>query len=67
MLQDMYDISMPVGLKMHLGNNKVIHKHVNKVDAIVDGKKIKKVDRYVYRYLMHMVTHTKLYDQLTRN
>ena len=39
MLQDIHDISKPVGLKMHLGKTKVICiKHVNKDDVIVDGK-----------------------------
>ena len=42
-------ISNPVGLKMHLGKTKVVcNKHVNKDDAIVNGKKIEEVDRYVY-------------------
>ena len=35
------------------------NKHVNKDDVIVDGKKIKEVDRYIY--LGHMVTMD--YDQ----
>ena len=49
MLQDIHDISKPVGLKMHLGKTKVMcNKHVNKDDVIVDGKKIEEVDRYVY-------------------
>ena len=41
MLQDIHDISKPVGLKMHLGKTKIMcNKHVNKDDVIVDGKKI---------------------------
>ena len=48
-LQGLHDISKPVGLKMHLGKTKVMcNKHVNKDDVIVDGKKIEKVDSYVY-------------------
>ena len=55
MLQDTHDISKPVGLKMYLGNAKVMYnKHVNKDDVIVDGKQIEEVDRYVY--LGQMVT-----------
>ena len=38
-----------VGLKMHLGKTKVMcNKHVKKDNVIVDGKKIQKVDSYVY-------------------
>ena len=55
MLQDIHDISKPVGLKMHLGKTKIMcNKHVNKDDVIVDGKKIEEVDSYVY--LGQMVT-----------
>ena len=55
MRQDIYDISNPVDLKMHLGKTKVIcNKHVTKDDVIVDGKKIEEVDKYVY--LGQMVT-----------
>ena len=47
MLQDIHDISNPVGLKLHLGKTKVLcNKHVNKHDVIVDGKKIEEVDRH---------------------
>ena len=61
MLEDIHDISKPVGLKMRLGKTKVMcNKHVNKDDAIVGGKKIRKVDRYVY--LGQMVT--KDHDQV---
>ena len=61
MLQDIHDISKPVGLKMHLGKTKVRwNKDVNKDYAIVDGKKIEKVDSYVY--LGQMVT--KDHDQV---
>ena len=61
MLQDIQDISKPVGLKMHLKKTKVMcNKHVNKDDVIVDGKKIEEVDRYVY--LGQMVT--KDHDQI---
>ena len=64
MLQDIHDISKPVGLKMHLGKTKIMcNKHVNKDDVIVDGKKIEEVDSYVY--LGQMVT--KDHDQNTRN
>ena len=63
MLQDTHDISKPVGLKMHLGNTKVMcNKHVNKHNVIVDGKKIKEVDKYVSLGLMV----TKDYDQLQK-
>ena len=49
MFQDTHDISRPVGLKMHLGKIKVMcNKYVNKDDVIVNGKKIEKVDGYVY-------------------
>ena len=49
MLQDIRDISKPVGLKIHLGKTKLMcNKHVNKDDVIVDGKKIEEVDTYVY-------------------
>ena len=61
MLQDIHDISKPVGLKMHLGKTKIMcNKHVNKDDVIVDGKKIEEVDSYVY--LGQMVT--KDHDQI---
>ena len=62
MLQYMHDTNKPVGLKMHLGKTTVMcNKHVNKQDVIVDdGKKIEKVDRYVY--LGQMVT--KDHDQV---
>ena len=34
---------------MHLGKTKVMcNKHINKVDVIVDGKKIEEVYRYLY-------------------
>ena len=60
-LQDIHDISKPVGLKMHLGKTKVMcNKHVNKDDVIVDGKKTKEVDSYVF--LGQMVT--KDHDQV---
>ena len=49
MLQDIYDISKPVGFKMHLGKTTVMcNKHVNKDDVIVNEKKIEEVDKYVY-------------------
>ena len=55
MLQDIHDISKPVGLKMHLGKTKIMcNKHVNKDDVSADGKKIEEVDSYVY--LGQMVT-----------
>ena len=39
MLQDIRDISKPVGLKVHLGKTKVMcNKHVNKDDVSVHGK-----------------------------
>ena len=61
MIQDIHDISKPVGLKTHLGKTKVMcNKNVNKDDVIVDGKKIEEVDRYVY--LGQMVT--KDHDQI---
>ena len=61
MLQDIHDISKPVGLKMHLGKTKILYnKHVNKDDVIVDGKKIEEVEFYVY--LRQMVT--KDHDQI---
>ena len=61
MLQDIYDISKPVGLKMYLEKIKVIcNKDVNKDDVIVDGKKIEEVDKYVH--LGQMVT--KDHDQI---
>ena len=61
MLQDIHDISNPVGLKMRLGKTKVMcNEHVNKDDVIVDGKKIEEVDSYVY--LGQMVT--KDHDQI---
>ena len=61
MLQDIHDISKPVGLKMHLGKTKIMcNKHINKDDVIVDGKKIEEVDYYVY--LGKMVT--KDHDQV---
>ena len=48
MLQDIHDISKPVGLKMHLGKTEVMcNKHLNKDDVIVVGKKIEEVNRYV--------------------
>ena len=60
MLQDIHDISKPVGLKMHLGKTNVIcNKHVNKDDVIVDGKKIDEVDRYVYLGQMMMLRAVK--------
>ena len=50
MLQDIHDISKPVGLKMHLGKAEVMcNKYVNKDDVIV-----KEVD--IYLYLGQMVT-----------
>ena len=61
MLQDIHDISKPVGCEMHLGKTKVMcSKHVNKDDVIVDGRKIEEVDSYVY--LGQMVT--KNHDQI---
>ena len=49
MFQDIHDISKLVGLKMHLGKTSVMRsKHANKDNVIVDGKKIKEVDRYVF-------------------
>ena len=49
MLQDIHDISKPVGFKIHLRKTKVMYnKHVNKDDVIVHEKKIQKVDKYVY-------------------
>ena len=46
MLQDIHDISKPVGVKMYLEKTKVTcNKHVNKDDVIVDGKMIEAVDR----------------------
>ena len=61
MLQDIHDISKPVGLKMHHGKTKIMcNKHVNKDDVIVDGWKIEEVDSYVY--LGQMVT--KDHDQI---
>ena len=40
MLQDIHDISKPVGLKMHLGKTKIMcNKDVNKDNVIVDGEK----------------------------
>ena len=61
MLQDSHDISKPVGLKVHLGKTKVMYnKNVNKDDVIVEGKKIKGFDRYLYP--IRMVT--KDYDQV---
>ena len=61
MLQDIHDISNPVGLKMHLGKTEIMcNKHVHKDDVIVDGKKIEEVDSYVY--LGQMVT--KDHDQV---
>ena len=49
MLEDIYDISKPVGLKVHAGKTKVMcNKHINKDDVIVDGKKIEEIDRYIY-------------------
>ena len=54
-LEDIYDISKPVGLMMYLGKTKVMcNKRVNKDDVIVDGKKVEEVDKYVY--LGQMVT-----------
>ena len=49
MLQDIHDISKPVGLKMHLVKTKVMcNEHVNKDDVIVNGKKIEEVDTDTY-------------------
>ena len=49
MLQDIHDISKPLGLEVHLEKIKVIcNKHVIKGDVIVHWKKIKEVDWYVY-------------------
>ena len=49
MFHDMYEISKPVGHKMHLGKTKVIcNKHVKKDNVSIDEKKIEGVDRYVY-------------------
>ena len=63
MLQDIHDISKPVGLKMHLGKTKVMcNKDINKDDVIVDGKKIKEIDSYVY--LRQMVN--KDHDQVQK-
>ena len=40
MLQDIHDISKPVGLKMHLGKTKVMcNKHVNKDDVILEDRR----------------------------
>ena len=48
-LQDIDDISKPVGLKMHLVKTKrMYNKPVNKDYVNVDGKKIEDVDSYVY-------------------
>ena len=65
MIQDIRDISKPVGLKMHLGKTKVkYNKHVNKddvfADVLVDGKKNQEINWYVF--LRQMVT--KGYDQV---
>ena len=60
MLQNIHNISKPVGLKMHLGRTKVMcNKHVNKDEVNVDWKKIEEVHRYIY--LGQMVT--KNHDQ----
>jgi len=49
MLKDIHDISKPVGLNMHLGKTKIMcNDKVNKRDIEVDGKKIEKVENYVY-------------------
>ena len=58
MLQDIHYISKPVCVKMHLEKIKVMcNKHVNKDDVIVDGKKIKEVDRYIYLRQMGTKNH----------
>ena len=52
-LQDIYDISKPKGLKMHLVKTKVMcNKYVNKGDVIVMERRTRKS----ILYLRHMVT-----------
>ena len=63
MLQDIHDISKPVGLKMHLGKTKVMcNKYVNKDNVIVDGKKIEEVNRYVYLWQMVTKDHDQVHE-----
>ena len=67
MLQDIHDISKPIGLKMHLGKTKVMcNKHVNKDYVIVDGKKIEEVDSYVYLGQMVTKDHDQVQDMKRR-
>ena len=62
-IQDILDISKPVGLKMYLGNTKVMcNKHVNKDDVIVDMKTIEEVDRYVYLGQMVAKNHDQVQE-----
>ena len=43
MLEDIHDISKPIGLKMHLSKTKgMCNMHVHKNNAIVDGKKLRR-------------------------
>ena len=47
-MQDIHNISKPVGIQMCLEKTKVMcNKHVNKGDVIVDGKKIEEIDVYL--------------------
>ena len=55
MVQDIHETSKPVGLNIHLGKTRVMCSPVlNKTDISINGRKIKKVDSYIY--LGQMVT-----------
>ena len=67
MLQNIHDISKPVGLKMHLGKTKVMcNKHVSKDDVIVDGKMIEEVDSYVWLGQMVTKEHYQIQEMKRR-
>ena len=67
MLQDIYDTSKPVGLKVHLEKTQIMcKKHVNKDDVIVNGKKSEEVDRYVYLGKMVTKHHVQVQEMKRR-
>ena len=67
MIQDIHDITKPVGLKMHLEKTKIMcNKHVKKDDMTVDGKKIEEVDSYVYLWQMVIKDHNQMQEMKRR-
>ena len=65
MAQDTPETSKPIGLNMYLGKSKVMcNPVVKKMDINVNGRKIEKVDSYIY--LSQMVTKDHNQDQEMR-